>query len=136
MMRSRGINYSTDRRGLVIVVVLVCIALMTLLFATVLKTTMAWRRQVRAEEKRTQVEWLADSAVARAVAKMKADPGYTGEEWKPSVFENPDTAATVTISVASEEQTQITVIAQVDGAKPVTVERSLTIPNRKDDNDD
>lgn len=136
MMRSQRIKVGDTRRGLVIVVVLVCIAVMTVLFGTLLKGTLAWRRQVRAEASRSQVEWMADSGVARAIAKTKTEPDYAGEEWKPNAFENSGDVATVTIDVTKKEQTQITVVARVVGTRPVTVERTLTIPNQKDDNDD
>ena len=136
MMRLRRVNLVGRRTGFVIVVILVCIVLMTLLFGSLLKGTLSWRRQVRTEEKRVQVEWLADSGLARAVAKMNSDSDYDGEEWKPDAFENSDTVATVTIAVAKTEPARITVVAKADGLRPVTVERVLTISDKKDDNDE
>ena len=109
---------------------------MTVLFGAVLKSTLAWRRQIRVEAKHSQVEWLAESGVARAVAKLNADANYEGEDWQPDVFDDSENTATVTISVAATDQTKITVLARVDGVNPATVERTLTIPNQKDANDD
>ncbi len=136
MMRLRRINFASRRSGFVIVVILVCVVLMTLLFGSLLKASLSWRRQMRTEEKRVQVEWLADSGLARAVAKMDSDPAYDGEEWKPDAFESSNTVATVTIAVAKTQPVRITVVARADGLRPVTVERSLTISDKKDDNDE
>jgi hypothetical protein len=38
--------------------------------------------QSSADERRLQAEWLAESGLARARARLTADPDYKGETWK------------------------------------------------------
>jgi hypothetical protein len=42
-----------------------------------------WLRHgdLRAAERRLQAEWLAESAIDRAAARLDADPTYAGETW-------------------------------------------------------
>jgi len=69
------------RRALTTVVVLVCLIVITLIGAALLKVGLAQRNQVRSQEHRLQAEWLAESGLDRAVARLAADANYPGEEW-------------------------------------------------------
>ena len=71
-----------DRRGLAIVPALVCLVLVTLLCGVMLKQAHLGRSLVRDEERRMQAEWLVESGLARASAKLGADRGYRGETWE------------------------------------------------------
>ena len=62
--------------------VLVCLALVTMLFSVWLKTVVEERRQLRAIEDRMQAEYLADSGLRRAAAQLATDASYVGETWQ------------------------------------------------------
>lgn len=50
--------------------------------AAMLVKALDWQRDiVRADAIRLQVDWLAQSAVQRAAAKLNQEPEYTGETW-------------------------------------------------------
>jgi hypothetical protein len=60
---------------------MVCLVLVGLLCAAVLRLAHTQRGVVVAEEHRMQAEWLAESGLARAAARLADDPGYKGEIW-------------------------------------------------------
>jgi hypothetical protein len=79
-MRAR--DSRSNRRGLTAVAVLVCLVVVTLVSGVLLKVGLAHRDQVRSQEHRLQAEWLAQSGLERALARLAADRGYEGETWK------------------------------------------------------
>jgi hypothetical protein len=68
-------------RGMTVVAVLICLIVITLASGAVLKVGLAHRALVRAQERRLQSEWLAESGVQRALARLAVDPDYPGERW-------------------------------------------------------
>jgi type II secretory pathway component PulK len=69
------------RRGITLVAVLICLLAVMLLGASLLKIALAQRGINRDLERRLQAEWLVESGVERALARIAADPDYTGETW-------------------------------------------------------
>jgi type II secretory pathway pseudopilin PulG len=69
------------RRALTTVAVLVCLVVISLILAALLKVGLAQRLQVRNQERNLQAEWLAESGIDRALARLAADRNYAGEEW-------------------------------------------------------
>ena len=86
------------RRGLTAAAVLVCLMVVTLASGVLVKQGVAYREQVRAQERRLQAEWLAESGVDRALARLAAKPDYTGERWEVAA-ETLGRPAVVTIEV-------------------------------------
>jgi Tfp pilus assembly protein PilX len=68
-------------RGLTVVAMLVCLIIVTMISAVVLKVGFAHRELARAQERRLQAEWLAESGAQRAVARLSFDRDYAGETW-------------------------------------------------------
>ena len=58
------------RRGLTVVAVLVCLLVITVLGAALLKLTLAERDGNRHLERRLQAEWLLESGLDRALARL------------------------------------------------------------------
>lgn len=88
------------RRGAVLVTAMVCVLILTLMSAALLKTVSLAREQSRSEARRTQAEWLADAAIERTVARLRAEPEFEGEKWDIAADELQATApATVAIHV-------------------------------------
>jgi hypothetical protein len=74
--RSRG-----RRRGLTVVAVLVCLIVLVLVGGALLKLGLARRGLNRDFEHRLQAEWLVESGISRALARIEAERGYKGETW-------------------------------------------------------
>jgi Tfp pilus assembly protein PilX len=68
-----------DRRAMFVMSVLACLVLVMLLMTAWLKTIALERGQLRAEQHRMQAEYLAESALSRAAARLSVDPAYDGE---------------------------------------------------------
>jgi type II secretory pathway pseudopilin PulG len=69
------------RRGLTMIAVLVCLLVMMLLGAALLRVALQERDGNRDQERRLQAEWLVESGLERARARLAADAGYAGETW-------------------------------------------------------
>jgi Tfp pilus assembly protein PilX len=75
------------RRGLTVVAVLICLMVMMLLGAALLRMALAERDRNRDQERRLQTEWLVESGLERARARLAADGSYAGETWPISAAE-------------------------------------------------
>jgi hypothetical protein len=84
MISNCGMNTASAaarRQGLVIIPVLVTLVLVTLFTGILMKQVSARRAEARAEGRRMQAEWLAESGLARASARLFAERSYRGETW-------------------------------------------------------
>lgn len=94
-----------DRRGLVLLVVMVCLLIISVAGGSALKIALTQRRQMQREQLRCQAEWLADAAVSRGAARLQNDPAYEGEAWKVSAAQlGTGHAAAVDIRVAATDE--------------------------------
>jgi hypothetical protein len=71
----------TRRDGVAAVPALVCLVLASTLCAALLRQSVIRRQAARQQEWRMQAEWLVESGLARASARLAADRGYRGETW-------------------------------------------------------
>jgi Tfp pilus assembly protein PilV len=78
----RACRARPPRRGLTAVAVLVCLLIITMISGALLKVGVAHRDFVRSQERKLQAEWLAQSGIERALARLAAQSDYTGETWK------------------------------------------------------
>lgn len=81
MNRTRTLANRSRRRGAALALGLVCLALVVLVLGSLLRRVTEARLVVRASERALQADWLADSGLARAAARLALDPGYRGETW-------------------------------------------------------
>lgn len=70
------------RRGLTAVAVLICLLIITMIGAALLRLGVARRDEGRAQERRVQAEWLAQAGLGRALHRLAEGPDYAGESWK------------------------------------------------------
>lgn len=70
------------RRGMLLISVLICLAVVMTLFAVWLRIVALERRQLVAQRDRMQAEYLARSGVERARAQLAHEPSYLGETWR------------------------------------------------------
>jgi hypothetical protein len=115
------------------VVVLVCLLIMTLICGTLLHMIQSQRALVRSEERRLQADWLADSGVERALARLSDDPGYRGETWALSAQElGGSDAGVVTITVDAPRLVIVQADYPVDPTLRVRSRRQVTLdPGRE-----
>jgi hypothetical protein len=91
-----------SRPALTTVAVLVCLILIMLIGAALLKVGVAQRELGRGQERRLQAEWLVESGLDRALARLAADPTYAGESWPIQArdLSLPDGTASAEVSAA------------------------------------
>ncbi len=108
------------RRGLVLVAVLVCLAIAMVLFASSVRTLLLQRQQVRAQQDRMQAEYLADSALRRAAARLAADPSYQRETW---LIDAPS------LAMPASARVEIRVEPSPDGAEARRIRAVADVPD-------
>ncbi|MGA2058917.1 MAG: pilus assembly PilX N-terminal domain-containing protein [Thermoguttaceae bacterium] len=93
--RERG-----KRRGVILILVLACLAIASVLLITGIKLALSSHRVSRTFGWSVQAQWLAESGLERAAAQLAADADYSGETWKISAKDlDGDDAGTVKIDV-------------------------------------
>jgi type II secretory pathway component PulK len=90
------------RRGMVLILVLACITVAAVLLAIGVKLAVTNHRITQTFGWSVQAQWLAESGLQLAAAKLSGDSAYAGETWKIPA-ENLDgfNAAIVNIEVKS-----------------------------------
>jgi len=76
-----GEGVSADRRGAILILVLVCLAVATALIVGAVRLAAVSHRAAKTEGWNLQAAWLAESGLERAAARLAANPGYQGETW-------------------------------------------------------
>ena len=71
----------SGRRGALLLVAMVCVAITSVVLISLLRLAMAQEDAIQADAWQLQASWLAESAVDRAAAGLRADDGYRGETW-------------------------------------------------------
>jgi Tfp pilus assembly protein PilV len=71
----------TARRGVALLVLLVSLAVAAAISVSVLRLAALQRRSLEIHQWQAQAEWLAESGLERAAARLAADPAYPGETW-------------------------------------------------------
>ena len=82
-------------RGAVLLVAMVCVAITSIVFISLLRLAIAQEDAIQTDARQLQASWLAESAVDRAAARLRADDVYRGETWNPpaQLLSGPDDAA-------------------------------------------
>jgi hypothetical protein len=89
-----------SRRGAAVLVAMVCLCVLAVVIAALVKMSTAERTRLQTDAERLQADVLAESAMDRAAAKLAADPKYRGETWTLSAGElGGDEEATAAIRV-------------------------------------
>lgn len=112
------------RHGMVLIAVMVFLLIAVMMVLAWLRVAALERRTFRALVQRSQAEWLAESAIDRAVIQLKIDPEYKGETWNLSAEElQGKDAATVVIEVAPVEEQSKSRKITVQADYPIEPER-------------
>jgi hypothetical protein len=93
-------NSHRRRSGSIAIAVMVCLVAITLISGVLIREGQAGRAVVRDEERRLQAEWLAESGLSRAAARLAEGRDYPGETWEiPAEAIGGGEPAVVTIAV-------------------------------------
>lgn len=77
----RHVGAVSSRRGVILLVVLVCLAVAAGVFVVLVKQVAAQRHWLQTSQWGVQAQWLAEAGVERAVARLAANADYAGETW-------------------------------------------------------
>jgi len=112
--RNRDSLRGQSRRGMVFIGVLIVLAVVSTLVVGWISNGFARRGHDRQAEQRLQAEWLAESALERAAARLAADPSYSGEAWSIA-------AAELSQPEAGRIEIHVARIADRPGAREISV---------------
>ena len=70
-----------NRRGAILIVVLVCMAVAAVLFVVLARQAATEHHVTQSRQWAVQAQWLAEAGVERAAARLAANADYTGETW-------------------------------------------------------
>lgn len=69
------------RRGALLILAMACLGATVLMLAMSLRSALSERRALLVRGRSLQADWLAESGLQRAVARLTLDPNYAGEKW-------------------------------------------------------
>jgi Tfp pilus assembly protein PilX len=71
-----------SRQGVAMLVALVCLLVVGLIGAALVRQLVLRQRQSLLQQQQMQAFWLAESGLERAVAQLAVSPDYEGETWR------------------------------------------------------
>ena len=114
-----------QRRGAMMIAVLVCITIASMLTLTLVKQLLSRRALEEMSQSRIQADWLVEAGIERAVAKLKGEPGYSGETWDITEGLDDERAGRVKIVVRKAPGQSDRRTAEVTAEFPADVQRSF-----------
>src|SRR5690348_11739387 len=139
MKTRRRIHRVTPRRahrGAALVIALVTLLIISSMMAAIIHSLLVDLRQTRQAANELQAHWLADSAVSRAAAQLRANSRYEGETWRPAATAENDSnsAGAAEIRVERSDEAGKPLKVTVEARYPdhpwrrVVTRRTLLIP--------
>lgn len=120
------------RRGAVLIMTLVCLALATIVGGVLLRWIVLEHKLLATRANESQARWLAETGIERAAARLAADADYSGETWQFSAGELPSGhAAQVELRIEAIEgqprQRSLLVMAEypTDADAPARVRKQI-----------
>jgi Tfp pilus assembly protein PilX len=130
MKRRLPMPHPPRRRGAFLIVAMISLVLATALLGVMMSMVQAQRRQMAREQQALQADWLAESGVDRAAARLSRDSDYPGETWKVETSAPGDATAEITITITIQSLTDrpdartVSVEAILNSGPGVTVRRA------------
>jgi type II secretory pathway component PulK len=81
-------NQRPNRRGAALAAALTLLLVVMLIAGAMLQQLAATQRGARLVGRKLQAQWLAESALDRALVKLQSDRQYHGETWQPPTDES------------------------------------------------
>ena len=69
------------RQGIALLAAIVCVSIATAVMCGLVHLATQAYRETELEQRREQAGWIAESGVERALARLTANPEYSGEQW-------------------------------------------------------
>jgi Tfp pilus assembly protein PilX len=129
-------TFHSRRRGAGLIIALTTLLVVMLMTGTIVQSLVVEIRQTRRNAAELQAHWLADAALGRAAAQLRASSAYSGETWQPAITtdENDVGVAEIRVDRASGERAQIKLIVEAKypdhPTRRIVARRELTIPTR------
>ncbi len=124
-------RHSAPHGGAILLCVMICLCVVMLMLAQLVRTTLATRQRLRAERDARQCDWLAESGVRRSLDRRQHDPQYTGEIWEWTADAAAGlSAGRVTIAIPSAPlngQSMARVVAEYPTNRAVSVRKTRLI---------
>jgi uncharacterized membrane protein len=114
-----------QRRGAMMIAVLVCITIASMLSLTLVKQLLSRQALLEMTENQVQADWLVEAGIERAVAKLKGEPGYSGETWNITDALDDGRAGRVKIVVRSDPDHSESRTAEVTAEFPADAQRGF-----------
>lgn len=73
-----------SRKGAILTVVMICLLICSIVLGSILTLQIRLHHQLEREEAAQQADLFAQAGLERALIRLKQDPEYRGEGWKPS----------------------------------------------------
>lgn len=131
-MSNRVPQRAQDRRAVILICVLVCLAISLALVMSCTQRALRAHREMRALRQQRQTEFLLEAGVQRAAQRLQANEDFTGETWELSTETIPGyQSAQVEINVSpfdGDWPRQVKVVAQLSGGGAKVMRRSYTFP--------
>ncbi len=122
------------RRGAGLIVALTTLLVVMLMTGTIVQALVSEIRQTRRNASELQAHWLADAALARAAAQIRADVAYSGETWQVAIADDESDVGVAEIRVErlSDEPTSVRLLIETrypdHPTRRITTQRSFLIP--------
>jgi len=81
------------RRGTILVIAMMCLLIMSMLSASLLRIALVERQHERSQGQHLQTHWLAESGLQLAALQLRQNPDYEGEVWEIAASELGGTSA-------------------------------------------
>ena len=106
--------------GFVLAFVLICLTVVTIALAAMIGRMSQGHRQIKQRQRQVQAQWLAESAIDRAAARLRRDPSYQGETWQLSPADLGDRwSAQISIQIEPPELGTLALIHVTVSVSPV-----------------
>ncbi|HWB07677.1 MAG TPA: hypothetical protein VG826_00430 [Pirellulales bacterium] len=138
---ARPPNGQSNRRGAVLILALVCLALISVIGGALLRWALMEHALLRSREQASQARWLAEAGIERAAAKLAAaqregEPDYTGETWLIPAADLPGgQPGRIRLQVAAIEPGRRSIEVEVEypleSAAPVRVHKQVVYQERR-----
>lgn len=138
-MKRHSAHSTHSRAGTAMIVAVICLTLLAAITVSLVRLALASQQQVVREGWRLQSEWLAESALNRAIVRINDGEDGGTDEWAPDFTSPAGARGRVTIGSDAdpEDETRLTITVTADfpdhPTHRVRTTRSRTITRSNDD---
>ena len=123
------------RSGAILIFTMMALLVVSMIGASLLRTSIASMRQIHREQQRLQTGWVAEAGCQRAIYRFQTEANYAGETWKiPAEQLQSRSNASVLITVTPDSKPEsgqiISVVAEFpeDAVQKVRISKQVSVP--------